>query len=65
MFACRKQNEWVTIQFKFILFSPCHFVSRIFKLPCHVFLIIITDEDPWIGVETSDMDYITCPIVID
>ena len=26
--------------------------------------MIITDEDPWIGVETSDIDSIISPIVI-
>ena len=28
-------------------------------------LLIITDEDQWIGVETSDIESNICPIVID
>ena len=30
-------------------------------MPC--FVIIITDEDPWIGVDTSDSDSNICPVV--
>ena len=43
--------------------GPLTLFPRAFKLPC--FVIIITDEDPWIGVETSDIDSNICPIVID